>query len=273
MTLKNMIIAVIGGGTMGQQIIERATISGYTVRVHDKILEFLESFVRRMNRKKKMKGIPGEVTLHNTLAEAVKDADLIIEAVPEKLELKKEIFSQVDRFAPPHAIIATNSSSLPVSRIEGAVKRKEKVLNIHFYNLNALPMADIMRGTETSDDTFEKGIKWVESIGISPIILKKESFGFVFNRMWRAARKECLKMWAEGVADVETIDKAWKIFTKMGIGPFEIMDNIGLDVTYDVEMSYYAESGDLNDKPPQKLKEMVDNGLLGRKTGKGFYDY
>ena len=80
-------------------------------------------------------------------------------------------------------------------------------------------------------------------------------------------------MWAEGVADVETIDKAWKIFTKMGIGPFEIMDNVGLDVTYDVEMSYYAESGDLNDKPPKNLKEMVDNGLLGRKAGKGFYNY
>jgi 3-hydroxybutyryl-CoA dehydrogenase len=273
MFLKNNIIAVIGAGTMGQQIIERATMNGYTVRVHDKILDFLESFVRRMNRKKKMKGIPGEVTLHDTLAEAVKDAALIIEAVPENLELKKSIFSQIDKIAPLHAIIATNSSSLPVSRIEDAVNRKDKVLNIHFYNLSALPMADIMKGTKTSDDTFEKGIKWVESIEISPIILKKESFGFVFNRMWRAARKECLKMWAEGVAEVETIDKAWKIFTKMGIGPFEIMDNVGLDVTYDVEMSYYIESGDINDIPPQKLKEMVDKGLLGRKTRKGFYNY
>lgn len=273
MTLKNNRIAVIGGGTMGQQIIEKATINGYTVRVYDKNLDFLEHFVRRMNRKKKMKGISGEVTLHNNLPEAVKDVDLIIEAVPEKLELKREVFSQIDKLAPPNAIIATNSSSLPVSRIEDVVKRTDKVLNIHFYNLKALPMADIMRGSNTSDDTFEKGIRWVESIDITPIILKKESFGFVFNRMWRAARKECLKMWAEGIADVETIDKAWKIFTKMGIGPFEIMDNIGLDVTYDVEMSYYKESGDLNDKPPQKLKEMVDKGLLGRKTRKGFYDY
>jgi len=267
------IVAVIGGGTMGQQIIERATISGYSVRVHDKVLEFLEKFVSRMNRKKKMKNIPGEVTLHDNLTEAVRDADLIIEAVPENLELKKEIFSQIDKSAPPHAIIATNSSSLPVSRIETAVKRKDKALNIHFYNVYALPMVDIMKGTKTSKETFEKGIQWVESLDLTPIIMKKESFGFVFNRMWRAVKKDCLKMWEEGIVDIEMIDEAWKIFTKMGVGPFEIMDNVGLDVTYDVEMSYYKESGDPSDKPPQALKDMVDKGLLGRKTRKGFYNY
>ena len=273
MVKKINIVAIVGAGTMGQQIIERTSMSGYSVRVYDTVRDFLEKFVRRMNRKKKMKGISGEVTLHNTLAEAVKDADLIIEAVPEKLELKKNIFSQIDKAAPSHAIIATNSSSFPISRIEVAVDRKEKVLNIHFYNLYALPMADIMKGTETSDETFEIGVDFVQSIDITPIILKKESFGFVFNRMWRSVKKDCLKMWAEGVADIKTIDKAWKIFTHMGIGPFEIMDNVGLDITYDVEMSYYKESGDPNDKPPQGLKDMVDRGDLGRKTGKGFYKY
>ncbi|MFW9947502.1 MAG: 3-hydroxyacyl-CoA dehydrogenase family protein [Candidatus Odinarchaeota archaeon] len=273
MVEKIKIVAIVGAGAMGQQIVERTAMSGYSVRVYDTVRDFLEKFVRRMNRKKKMKGISGEITLHNTLTEAVKDADLIIEAVPEKLELKKEIFSQIDKAAPSHAIIATNSSSIPVSRIEGVVDRKENVLNIHFYNIYALPMADIMKGTETTDDTFEIGVNFVQSIDITPIILKKESFGFVFNRMWRSVKKDCLKMWAEGVADIKTIDKAWKIFTKMGVGPFEIMDNVGLDVTYDVEMSYYKESGDPNDKPPQELKDLIERGDLGRKTGKGFYKY
>jgi 3-hydroxybutyryl-CoA dehydrogenase len=267
------IVAVIGGGTMGQQIIERTAMSGYSVRVYDIVREFLEKFVKRMNRKKKMKSIWGEVTLHNSLAEAVKDADLVIEAVPEKLELKRNVFSQIDKVAPPNCIIATNSSSLPVSKIEDVVNRKDKVVNIHFYNLYALPMADVMRGTETSDQTFQKTIKWVESIEITPIVLKKESFGFVFNRMWRAVKKDCLKMWADGIADIETIDRAWKIFTKMGVGPFELMDNVGLDVTYDVEMSYYRETRNEEDKPPKELKDMVDKGLLGRKTLKGFYTY
>ena len=201
------------------------------------------------------------------------DADLIIEAVPEKLELKKEVFSQIDKAAPPHAIIATNSSSIPVSRIEDAVERKEKVLNIHFYMPNTTPMVDIMRGSKTSDDTFKKGKNWIESLELTPLEVKKECLGFVFNRIWRAIKKECLKIWAGGYADIETVENAWKIFTGMGIGPFKLMDAVGLDVVYDIEMSYYNESGDPNDKPPQALKDMVDRGELGIKSGKGFFKY
>lgn len=134
-------------------------------------------------------------------------------------------------------------------------------------------MADIMKGSKTSDDTFEKGKIWLESIEITPLIVKKECFGFVFNRVWRAVKKECLEIWAGGYADIEEVDKAWKIYTKMGVGPFKIMDAIGLDVVYDIEMSYYKESGDPRDKPPQILKEKVEKGELGLKTQKGFYSY
>ena len=134
-------------------------------------------------------------------------------------------------------------------------------------------MADIMRGTHTSDLTFELGKKWIESIDITPLVVKKECYGFVFNRIWRAIKKDCLKIWAGGHADIETVDKAWKISFKMDSGPFQMMDGVGLDVVYDIEMSYYKESGDPNDKPPQTLKEMVDRGELGVKTGKGFYNY
>jgi len=136
-----------------------------------------------------------------------------------------------------------------------------------------MPMADIMRGTKTSDETFEKGKKWVESIEITPLIVKKECYGFVFNRVWRAIKKECLKIWAGGYADLEEVDKAWRIFTGMGIGPFQFMDQIGLDVIYHIEMSYYKNSGLEEDKPPQALKDLVDNGNLGQKSGKGFYTY
>ncbi|MFX1288948.1 MAG: 3-hydroxyacyl-CoA dehydrogenase family protein, partial [Promethearchaeota archaeon] len=174
---------------------------------------------------------------------------------------------------PPNAIIATNSSSIPVSKLEDKVGRKDKLLNIHFYDLFKMPMADIMRGTKTSDETFKKGKEWVESIDITPLIVKKECYGFVFNRVWRAIKKECLKIWAGGYADLEEVDKAWRIFQGMGVAPFEFMDKIGLDVIYDIEMSYYKNSGLEDDKPPQALKDLVDNGNLGQKTGKGFYTY
>lgn len=267
------VVAVIGAGYLGRQIIEKTALKDYSLMIYDINQEDLDKYTRKVARIKRIKRVKGDVTFHNTLSDAVKDADLIIEAVPEKLELKKEIFIKIDKAAPPHAIIATNSSSIPVSKIEDVVQRKDKVLNIHFYHLILQPMADIMRGTKTSDETFEKGKRWVESIEITPLIVKKECFGFVFNRIWRAIKKECLKVWAGGHADIETIDKAWKIYTGMGLGIFQLMDNIGLDVVYDIEMSYYNESGDPDDKPPQALKDMVDKGLLGRKSGKGFYDY
>jgi len=266
-------ICIIGAGFMGKQIIEKLALYNYKIRVFDINPKDLNKFIKRLTRRMSTKGISAEIRIHNALSEAVKDVDLIIEAIPEKLELKKDTFSKIDKAAPTHAIIATNSSSIPVSKIEDAVKRKDKVLNIHFYNLTLWPMADIMRGTETSDDTFDKAKKMLESIEIIPLVVKKECYGFVFNRIWRSIKKECLKIWAGGHADIETVDQAWKIFTGMGIGPFTLMDNVGLDVVYDIEMSYYNESGDVKDKPPDALKEMVDKGSYGRKSGKGFYTY
>ncbi|TFG06774.1 MAG: 3-hydroxyacyl-CoA dehydrogenase family protein, partial [Promethearchaeota archaeon] len=144
--------------------------------------------------------------------------------------------------------------------------------NMHFYSV-LFPMVDIMKGTQTSDETFEKGKKFVESIEYTPLVVKKESFGFVFNRIWRAVKKECLEIWANDQADIETIDTAWKIFTGMSVGPFQLMDNVGLETVYSVEMYYYNESGDPKDKPPQKLKDMMDRGELGARTKKGFYTY
>ncbi len=138
-------------------------------------------------------------------------------------------------------------------------------------------MADIMRGTHTSEETFQKGKEWLESIEIVPLEVKKECYGFVLNRIWRAIKKDCLKIWAGDHADIETVDKAWQIFCQYFLtnkyGPFQFMDRIGLDVIYDIEMSYFKNTGLPDDKPPDLLKDVVDKGELGVKTGKGFYNY
>ena len=212
-------------------------------------------------------------TQYSSLTEAVQKTDLVIEAVPENIMLKRTIFKQIDEAAPQHTIIATNSSSIPVSRLETAVTRKDKILNIHFYKLPDIPMADIARGTYTSDHTFHRGLHWLRSIDIEPLVVRKECLGFVFNRVWRAIKKECLNIWAGGYADKETVDTAWKIFTGMEYGPFGFMDIVGLDVVYDIEKIYYQESGNADDDPPYQLKELIDQGQLGVKTGKGFYQY
>ncbi|MFW9938167.1 MAG: 3-hydroxyacyl-CoA dehydrogenase family protein [Candidatus Thorarchaeota archaeon] len=266
-------VSIIGIGNLGKQIAEWSALYNYKVSIFDTNQEGIKEYIDEALKKVKEKNAVGEIINYNSIKEVVRNADLIIEAVPEKLELKKEIFSQIDNSAPSHAIIATNSSSIPVSRIENVVKRKDKVLNLHFYKLPDFPMADIARGTETSDDTFNAGKNWLESIDVTPLVLKKECLGFVFNRVWRAIKKESLKIWSGGYADLEDLDKAWKIFTGMNVGPFGLMDIVGLDVVFDIEMMYYKESGDPDDKPPQMLKEMVDKGYLGVKTGRGFYNY
>jgi len=270
-------VGIVGAGFTGKQIAAHTALNNFIVKVYDinsKILEDAKKYITGVLKRKKQLDAIQNVSYYSDLDKALVDVDLIIEAVPENLELKRKVFSQIDSLAPAKTIIATNSSSYPVSRIESTINRKDKVLNIHFYPpIPTRPMADIMRGTETSDETFELGKNWIINIGCEPLIVKKECFGFVFNRIWHAVKKECLKMWDGGYADIEVIDTAWKIFTKMKLGPFTMMDGIGLDVAYAVEMSYYEESGDPKDEPPQAFKEMVERGDLGLKTGKGFYTW
>lgn len=268
-------VCIIGLGFIGIQIVRRLGEYDYNIYLYDlsnEARDKAKSVTNRISRLQSKKGFSNEIIISDNLNQAVSKADLIIEAVPEDLSLKKEIFSQIDKHAPPHAIIATNSSSIPVSRIEDAVTRKDKVLNLHFYApVWTRDMADIMRGTQTSDKTFEKGKKWLENIGCAPLVVLKESMGFVFNRIWHVIKKECLKIWAEGVADIETVDNAWKIWSGMGMGPFRMMDGVGLDVVHDIEMQYYMESGMEADKPPDQLKLKIERGELGTKTGIGFY--
>ena len=270
-------IGIIGAGFMGRQIANWAALHNYTIHIYDinaEVIEDAKAFITKALKRKHEDDRINNIQYFNTLESALKDVDLVIEAVSENLSIKKKVFSQIEDYVSEDTIIATNSSSFPVSKIEDSVRKKERVLNLHFYApINIRPMVDIMRGTKTSDEVFERGKNWITSIKCTPLIVKRYSFGFLFNRIWRAVKRECLHMWANGIADVENMDEAWRIFTGMPMGPFTLMDGIGLDVIYNVESSYYQESNDLKDKPPEKLREMVERGELGIKTGSGFYQY
>ena len=204
----------------------------------------------------------------------MRNADLVVEAVPENLFLKRTVFAAIDAAARPYAILATNSSSLPVSKIESATARPDKCLNIHFYGMDIKQaMADVMGGTCTSRETFDRAVEWVRAVGGVPLLVCKESIGFCFNRVWRSVKRETLEMWADGITDFRDIDRGWMIYTGMSAGPFGIMDSIGLDVVYDIETIYHSESNDPKDRPPERLKALIDRNELGVKTGKGFYTY
>ncbi|HYB21551.1 MAG TPA: 3-hydroxyacyl-CoA dehydrogenase NAD-binding domain-containing protein, partial [Thermodesulfobacteriota bacterium] len=264
----------------------QASFHGYDVSAYDvdersfeRVLEMIKVRMANSNRKpslslEEIHKQSKAIKWNSTLEEAVHGADLIIEAVPENLALKQRIFKQIDGYATEKVILATNSSSIPVSRIEKATKRPEKCLNLHFYSLDlGRNIVDVMGGTKTTPEVIEAGKEWVRSIGCIPLAVKKELLGFCFNRVWRAVKRETLHMWAGGYVDFKDIDRGWMIWTGMSQGPFGNMDAVGLDVVYGIEMVYYGESKDPKDCPPEALKAMVERNELGVKTGKGFYSY
>jgi len=279
-------VAVIGTGLLGTQIAIQAACFGYEVHAFDEVEGTFErtsqGLLAAMTATERKPVVDQAVWQEGStrirgarhLEEAVAKADLVIESVPEKLELKRRIFSQLDALAPANAILATNSSTIPVSRMESATQRPSQVLNLHFYfPAFGLNIVDIMAGSQTSEQTMNAGVAWVRSIGCIPLPVKREIFGFCFNRVWRAVKREALHLWADGFVDYEDIDRAWMVFTGMPVGPFGMMDQVGLDVIHNTELSYFEESKDPQDQPPSDFKAMVERGELGVKTGKGFYDY
>jgi 3-hydroxybutyryl-CoA dehydrogenase len=279
-------VAVIGTGTLGAQIAVHSAYHGYEVSAYDpdersfqRTVEMIRLRIANSNRKpaiplNEIQRQAKKIKLARTIKEAVQDADLVIEAIPEDLALKCRVFKQIDSFAPQNAILATNSSSIPVSKIEKATKRPEKCLNLHFYSLDlGRNIVDVMGGSKTPRPVIEAGKKFVRSIGCLPLTVKKELLGFCFNRVWRAVKRETLHMWAGGYVDFKDIDRGWMVWTGMSQGPFGIMDAVGLDVVYGIEMVYYNESKSPKDRPPRALKSMVERKQLGVKTGKGFYTY
>jgi 3-hydroxybutyryl-CoA dehydrogenase len=279
-------IAVIGLGTLGVQIAIQAAAYGYDVDGFDPdsgAFARMQIKVRdamRMVRKgptfpvEQWEQHARKVRVHDNLASAIGAADLVIEVVPEDLETKRRVFSELDRLAPRHALLATNSSSIPISRIESATRRPENCLNIHFYQpAVGMNMADIMGGTRTSPEALSIARNFVSSVGCVSLPVQKEILGFCFNSVWRAVKRQSLYMWAGGFVDFRDIDRAWMVFTGMTYGPFFLMDLVGLDVILAIEGVYFLESNDPRDEPPIALKEKIARGELGVKAGKGFYIY
>ncbi len=279
-------VCIIGAGFMGTQIGLQCAIYGYPVWFVDTSQAALEqasrSHIQELeNRVENQRLTPDEkmailrrIRFTTHIREGTSDADLVIEAVPERLELKREVFRQLDEICPSYTILATNSSSIRISLIEDVTHRQDRVLNAHFYPpVWQRSMVELMRGTSTSDETIERVRQFAYTIHVTPLLVLKESTGFLFNRVWRAIKKEVLHLVDEGVASYEDVDRAWRIFWGTPLGPFGMMDIVGLDVVRDIENIYYRESGDPSDAPPRLLLDKIEKGELGVKTGRGFYTY
>ena len=273
------ILWVVGSGTMGHQIALQSAVFGYTVYLIDNDTLALERASQHHGKELSTRHERGEITLQQEsdilnrihFAENIESLTLpgmVIEAIVENLDAKRKMFSRLDSTCSPQTIFATNSSSIKISAIESATQRPDKVLNLHFYNpVWQRPVVELMRGTATSDETIETARRFARSIGVTPLLVLKESTGFLFNRVWRAIKKECLHLVDEGVASFEDVDRAWMIAFGKEMGPFGIMDRIGLDVVRDIEMTYYRESGDPSDAPPKLLLDKIEKGELGVKSG------
>jgi len=279
-------VCIVGAGFMGAQIGLHCAAHGCTAWLVDVSEDALErasqshaaELERRLTKQQvsadEEEAILSRIHLVKDMQEGALDADLTIEAIPERLEAKREVFSQLDRICSDRTILATNSSSIRISAIEDATERPDRVLNMHFYPpVWQCPMVEIMRGTATSDVTIEAASQFARAIGLTPLLVRRESTGFLFNRVWRAIKKECLHLVDEGVASHEDVDRAWMIALGTSAGPFGLMDMVGLDVVRDIEMVYYHESEDASDLPPRLLLDKIERGELGIKTGKGFYGY
>ena len=283
-------ICIVGAGYMGYQIGLQCASHGTPVRMYDISGEALDQAIESITQlldvwvadegiaKGEKEAILGRIHPTDDMVKAISDVDLVIEAIPERLELKREVFSELDRICEEHTILATNSSSIRVSKIEGATDRPDRVLNTHFYSRPwRSSVVELMRGTETSDETMERVREFMLAVGMVPLTVLRESTGFIFNRVWRAIKRECLHLVDEGVASFEDVDRAWMCLYRREMGPFGMMDRIGLDVgldvVLDIENVYYEESGDESDRPPGLLLDRVERGELGVKTGKGFYTY
>jgi 3-hydroxybutyryl-CoA dehydrogenase len=279
-------IAVLGGGLMGHGITQvAAQIGKYEVSMRDIEQKFVDngmSMIKASLQKFLSKGQMTEQQMNETLArihptldikEAVSDADLIIEAVPENVELKKAMFREVDAYAPSHAIIASNTSSVSITELASATKRPEQVCGMHFFNPPQLmKLIEIIKGAKTSDETIQTIQDVAGKMEKETVLVKKDSPGFIVNRILIPALNEAVALYWEGVADRDDIDKAVKLGLNWPMGPLMLLDYIGADTTLAIAEVLQKE---LSEKfhPHPELKQMVKAQLLGRKTGKGFYDW
>ncbi|MCR5369466.1 MAG: hypothetical protein K6E83_02015 [Clostridium sp.] len=279
-------VAIVGIGIQGSMIAFRNALHGKQVRGYsrteksaavcrDKIERWAAYYVKIGKiTEEEAQALIGRITLTPTLEACVEDADLMIECVPEKLPLKQEMFEKLDKICPEKTIFNSNTSSLLMSDIyiHCSEARKAKTFSTDHDDPVRNNYLEMMWSPMTSEETKEAALAHYHTLGFEPVVTQKENKGYSVNRVWRAVKRECLWLWANGYCDPAEFDRGWKEEWESKVGPFELMDLIGLDTIYNIEMSYYQASGEERDRPPQKLKDWVDQGILGMKSGSGFYD-
>ena len=276
-------IAMIGAGDMGHGIAACCLQGGYTVVLRDIEQKFVDrgmAGIKGSFYKFKAKGKMTPEAYDAALArlipmvdlkEAVKDADFIIEAVPEKLELKKGVFAEIDKYAPKHAVLASNTSNMSITEIANATSRPEKVIGYHFFNPAILmKLVEVIKGAKSTDEAIQVGYDIAKKINKVPVIVQKDSPGFIYNRVNIPVGAFLSKILEAGHPTPQELDAALKPI--MPMAPFELMDYVGIDINVH-GLEYMAKVLSPDYKPPQCLYDMVKAGNLGKKTGKGFYDW
>ncbi|RLF16038.1 MAG: 3-hydroxybutyryl-CoA dehydrogenase [Thermoprotei archaeon] len=281
-------VAVIGFGVMGTGIAQVFAQAGFNVVARDVSEEYLKRGLEIIKNgpfglykaveKGKLKKEEADAALARiktttSLEEAAKDADVVVEAIFENLELKKQLFKELDEKCPKHAVLASNTSTLSITALGGVTKRPDKVVGMHFFNpVPVMRLVEVVKGLATSDETVQLIKDLSVKLGKTPVVVKDVP-GFIANRLALPYLAEAMRAYEQGIASAEDIDTAMKLGYNMPMGPLELLDLIGLDTTLDVLESIYRETNDPKYAPPVILKQMVRAGWLGRKSGKGFYDY
>ncbi|MDY6795355.1 MAG: 3-hydroxyacyl-CoA dehydrogenase family protein [Actinomycetota bacterium] len=283
MEIKN--VFVVGSGLMGGGIAQVSAFAGYKVKMHDideertaKGLQVIEKSLSKFLSKEKISQEQHDTALGNitttTDLKDASDADFTVEAVFENLDVKKKVFGELDEVCPEHAILATNTSAIPISSIAAGTKRPEKVVGTHFFSpVPLMRLCEIIRGLQTSDETLGIAEKWAQSLGKETVLVRKDHAGFIANRLYLPMGVEAARMLEAGVATPDDIDKAMRTGYNLPMGPLELADMTGIDVLMNACTAIYKDTGDPKFYPPPLMRRMVAAGLLGRKTGKGYYDY
>lgn len=279
-------VTVIGAGTMGSQIAMVSALAGFDTtlvdiaelpleRARTQLWERIDRDVTKGRRTAPDVAAAKERLVFSTDRDAVvAGTDVVIEAAVEDLTIKRELFASLDAIAPEHTLLVTNSSNIVSSRIADATGRPEKVCNMHFFN-PALVMecVEVVPHEQTSSETVEAITALAEAFGKTVVRLKREVPGFVANRLLNAIRREALSLQEQGIAEVEDIDRAARTALRHPMGPFELMDLVGIDVVYLIRMAEYEQTGDPASLPARAVKELYEAGQYGRKNGQGWYSY
>jgi 3-hydroxybutyryl-CoA dehydrogenase len=270
-------VAVIGAGTLGRRIALMFAAHGADVKISDLAEAQRHAAVEYVSQNLSTVAagltgvVPGSVSAESDLAEAVHNAWLVIEAIPEQLDLKRQVFGQLDELSPADAILASNSSSYASRMFLDKVDHPERVLNIHFYMPPKQNAVDVMSCGKTDRDVIDFVTTTLPQFGLYPFEARRESTGFIFNRVWAAVKRESLEVVAEGVFTPQEVDQMFQLNTGSA-GPFRMMDQVGLDVVLDIEEHYCAEHPEYPEGPRRLLRNYLRRGRLGVKSGAGFYD-